>query len=224
MSAIRIAGKPAKSGLIFVHGLGDSGEGWSWFPQLIKQANIIHNSETINYVFPNAPLAPVTANGGMRMPSWFDIYEFNNPRAKSDVAGFLKSVEALQGFIKEQISQGVPAERIILGGFSQGAAVSLATAALLDVKIGGVVALLGFCPIADTVREKYTGVNATTPVFQGHGNVDPIILHEWAVAAKDLYKGLGFKNYQFETYNGLAHSASEEELGDVMEFIGKILN
>ncbi|SGZ50403.1 CIC11C00000004129 [Sungouiella intermedia] len=221
------ASSTARSAIIFIHGLGDSGEGWSWFPQVIQQTNIVKSFPEINFVFPNAPTIPITVNGGMRMPAWFDIYEFGNPNAKQDVDGFLKSCNVLKELIHEQIEKhNIPAERIIIGGFSQGAAISMATLALLDVKIGGLVALSGFCPITKTIAEKQnkSGTNLNTPVFQGHGHVDPIIKFSYGKDTSEFYQSLGFTNWKFHDYPGVAHSTDNKELVDVIQFISLILD
>lgn len=223
---------PAKAAIIFLHGLGDSGDGWSFLPQIINQTKLIPTdvANSINYVFPNAPQIPITVNGGMRMPGWFDIYEFGNPNARQDVVGFFKTItDVVKELIDEQINKyNIPAEKIIIGGFSQGAAISLATLATLNFKIGGVVALSGFCspPVAEELEQKYlvSDVNFNTPVFQGHGTADPIIAYDFGKKTSEYYKTkLGFKNLQFHTYSGVAHSASEEELVDVVKFIKDII-
>ncbi|EGW32134.1 acyl-protein thioesterase 1 [Spathaspora passalidarum NRRL Y-27907] len=228
INAIRVSSQktPVKGAVIFLHGLGDTGEGWSWFPQLINQTKIIKNSDAINYVFPNAPQIPITVNGGYVMPAWFDIYAFGDPNARQDVTGFFKSCEVLKSLIKEQIEvHGVPPEKIIIGGFSQGAAISLATASILDFKIGGVVALSGFCPVKNDVLERHekSGVNFNTPIFQGHGKADPLIKFDYGQQTSEFYKSLGFNNYTFRGYEGVAHSADDQELVDVMKFIHDIV-
>ncbi|RLV95166.1 Protein dopey [Spathaspora sp. JA1] len=229
ISAIRINSQktPAKAAVIFLHGLGDTGEGWSWFPQLIKQSKIITSSDVVNYIFPNAPSIPITVNGGYVMPAWFDIYEFGNPDAKQDVTGFFKSCQVLKNLIREQIDvYGIPPEKIIIGGFSQGAAISLATVSLLDFKIGGVVALSGFCPVKKEVAERVekSGVNFNTPIFQGHGKADPIINYQYGLQTSELYKSLGFSKLTFHGYEGVAHSADDQELIEVMKFINEIMD
>lgn len=226
LPAIRLAAtlKP-QAAIIFFHGLGDTGDGWLWFPQLARQQLLILNHDTINWVFPHAPKIPITANMNMVMPGWFNIYEFGgSPNSKQDADGFLASVEKIKQLVKEQQDLGISADKIIVGGFSQGAALSLAALALLDVKIGGIVALSGFCPIPDVIKAKSTGVNANTPVFQGHGTADPIVPFALGEAARDLYKGLGYTNYTFKAYPGLAHSADEGELVEVQKFIANIIN
>lgn len=227
VSAIRVsANSTAKAAIIFLHGLGDSGEGWSWFPQYLAQSGALPQStiDSINFVFPNAPIVPVTVNNGYKMPAWFDIYELGNPKARADVEGFLKSCEFIKQLVHEQIANEIPQEKIIIGGFSQGAALSLATASLLDVKIGGVIALSGFCPIRSTIQEKVKeSVNFDTPVFQGHGTVDPVINYDYGKMTSEFYKDLGFTNYLFKTYPGVAHSADDKELYDVADFIKSII-
>lgn len=227
VSAIRISAKaqPAKAAVIFMHGLGDSGEGWSWFPTHAKMLGL-SDVENINFVFPNAPNIPISVNGGMAMPGWFDIYELGNPNAKQDEAGFLKTCSLLQDLIKEQMEKyNIPAKKIFIGGFSQGAAISLAAASMLDFKIGGVVALSGFCPIREKISQVYNkeGINFDLPIFQGHGTNDPIIAYNYGKMSSEFYQGLGFKNLKFHTYPGLVHSASEEELGDVVNFLNEQL-
>lgn len=227
ISCVRVpATKTANAAVIFVHGLGDSGDGWSWLPQLVRQTNLVKSHAEVNYIFPNAPMLPITANGGMTMPGWFDIYDFG-PGAKQDVEGFLKSCEVIKLLVKDQIEKhNIPSERIILGGFSQGSALSMAVLSLLDVKIGGIVAISGFCPVAEALLKKCdkTGVNFDTPVFQGHGTADPIVPLAFGEHARDFYKGCGYKKWDFHTYAGVAHSTNEAELSDVVNFIALILN
>lgn len=228
ISCVRVnATKSANAAVIFIHGLGDSGDGWSWFPKVVSLTGLVKSNDEINYVFPNAPNIPITVNGGMRMPGWFDIYAFGDPSAKQDVDGFFKSCNVVKLLITEQIEKhNISPERIIIGGFSQGSAISMAVLSLLDIKIGGLVALSGFCPVTDALPGKTnkSGINFDTPVFQGHGTVDPIIAHQYGKLSSDFYKSLGFKNWDFRSYNGVAHSTSEDELVDVVRFISSILD
>lgn len=228
ISCVRVpAAKTANAAVIFIHGLGDSGNGWSWFPQVVGQIGLLKSASEINYVFPNAPIIPVTANGGMSMSGWFDIYEFGNPKARQDISGFFKSCEVVQLLVREQMEvHNIAPERILIGGFSQGAAISMAVLSLLDVRIGGLIALSGFCPVADSLSEKYqkSGLNFDTPVFQGHGTADPIISLEFGKHAKNVYGGLGFRNWDFRSYAGVGHSTNEQELIDVIKFMSSTLD
>lgn len=224
-SAIRITSKSPTSAIIFFHGLGDTGQGWSWFPQLVKASKIIPDAgEGINYVFPNAPEIPITVNGGMKMPAWFNIYGFGDPTVKQDAEGYLKSCELVKGFVKEQMdTYNIPADRIILGGFSQGAAIAYGALATLDIKIGGVIILFGFIPVKDEIAKRHLSTNYDTPVFQGHGTMDNIIGYTRGVETSEYFKALGFKAVKFNRYVGVAHSASDEELTDVQNFVNDVL-
>lgn len=228
ISCVRIpAKKTAKNAIIFLHGLGDTGDGWSWLPQVMQQTGLVKSLDEINFVFPNAPTIPITVNNGYRMPGWFDIYEFGGTLSRQDKDGFLKLCDVVKTLINEQINvHHIKPENIVIGGFSQGSALSMAVLALLDYKIGGLVALSGFCPIPETVRElaNKNGVNFDTPVFQGHGDQDPIIPLPVGTMAYEHYKGLGFRNWQFRTYTGVAHSTNEQELVEFVKFISNIVD
>lgn len=228
VSAIRIpASKTAKNAVIIVHGLGDSGEGWSWFPRVIQDSHIFRAHEETNYIFPNAPSIPITVNGGMKMPGWFDIYQLGGNHPKQDVEGFLKSCEVIKGLIQEQIDQhSIPPENILLGGFSQGAALSMAVLSLLDFKIGGLLAFSGFCPVMDAIKARMNkqGVNFSTPVFQGHGELDPVINFSFGKSTAEFYQGLGFQDWSFRPYKNLGHSTSNQELVEAVQFISRVLD
>ncbi|OBA21891.1 Phospholipase/carboxylesterase [Metschnikowia bicuspidata var. bicuspidata NRRL YB-4993] len=228
VTSVRLpASKTAKKAIIFLHGLGDSGQGWSWFPQVMKQTGLLKSQDEVNFVFPNAPEIPISVNNGYRMPGWFDIYQFGGSSPKQDREGFLKSCDVVKALIQEQMDTfSIAPENIIIGGFSQGSALSMAALALLDIKIGGVVALSGFCPIPEAIKELHNknGVNFETPVFQGHGDEDPIIGHSVGQDASKFYQDLGFKNWTFNTYRGVAHSTNEQELVDAIKFISLVLD
>ncbi|KAI3404742.1 hypothetical protein KGF56_002445 [Candida oxycetoniae] len=230
---IRVPAKlPPKACLIFLHGLGDTGEGWSFLSRVIRQSRLIpaEVGNSTCFIFPDAPQLNITVNNGMLLPAWFDIYEFGNPNAEQDVAGFFKTcTTVLKALVDDQINrQHIPAEKIIIGGFSQGAAIALATLALLDYKIGGVIALSGFITpaVAQELEKKHLvkHVNYETPIFQGHGKADSMISYRFGEKTCTYYKNkLGFKNLEFHGYSRVSHGASEEELEDVIKFVKKIL-
>lgn len=228
VSAIRVPATTgvAEAAIIFIHGLGDSGEGWSWFPRLLSQTKIVTNHDKINYVFPNAPVIPITANGGMPMPGWYDIIDFGDINGRKDVDGFFKSCDTIKELIREQHEvNNIPHNRIILGGFSQGASLALALNSMLDVKIGGVIALSGFCPVFKELPKIFnkSSPNFQTPIFQGHGTQDPLIPYKFATDTIEFYKSLGFDNFTFKSYPGMGHSCDDQELIDVSQFIKSIL-
>ncbi|ODV95685.1 hypothetical protein PACTADRAFT_34239 [Pachysolen tannophilus NRRL Y-2460] len=226
-SALRIPSKkvPATAVVILLHGLGDTGAGWKFL------ADYAHNSfgdkfQHVKFVFPHAPEMPVTVNGGYRMTSWFDLFELGNPSAssKQDIKGFLKCIDIIKGLIQEQIDEGINPNKILLGGFSQGAALTLASAALLDNKIGGFLAMSGFVNIPNVVKELIKNANVDTPILQCHGTADPVVNYNVGEQTYDFYKkNLGFTDYIFKTYPGMGHSTCDEELNDIFKFFEKIL-
>jgi len=139
-SAVRVPSKDkATASLIFLHGLGDTGHGWA---EQFKDFSM----KDVRCVCPNAGMNPVTLNMGMMMPSWFDIKSLD-PSGPEDEAGVIAASKILKDLINKEISEGIPAERIIIGGFSQGGAVALYTAFSTNVKIGGVLALSTWLPL-----------------------------------------------------------------------------
>ncbi|ODV59245.1 palmitoyl-(protein) hydrolase [Ascoidea rubescens DSM 1968] len=229
LSAVRISSKskPATAAVIFLHGLGDSGAGWSF---LSDYARASKEFDHIKFIFPNAPSQPVTVNGGMRCPSWFDIYELGNNKninLGDDKEGFLKSIDTIREHIKELNNSDIPTDRVIIGGFSQGAALSLASSVLVDEKLAGVIGLSGFARIVSTLKEKiasFDGVknlpNVDTPVLQCHGLLDEVINYEFGAMTKDFFKKeIGLTNYKFYKFNNLGHSCNEDEISLVLNFI-----
>lgn len=217
-----------EAAIIFMHGLGDQGDGWTFLSNYVQRSPVVHSAPNIHFVFPNAPKVPVTVNNGAIMPAWFDLYGLGGRNEKSDHEGFLQSCNVMKDFIKKEMTEkNIPAEKIIIGGFSQGSAIAMGTMALLDFKIGGCVALSGFVPIPEKLKEvfkKDNCYNLNTPVFQGHGTVDPIISLDYGKETRDFYLQLGFDNWAFHEYPGLQHGADERELKDVLKFISSILD
>ncbi|GMF06772.1 unnamed protein product [Ambrosiozyma monospora] len=117
LSLLKVAA-PAKATatMIIIHGLGDSGQGWTFLSDAFHQ---MPDFQHINFVFPNAPTKPLSVAGGQLVPQWFDIYEFGNPNAKSDVPGFFNTVDQIKDLVKKEVENGIPAERVLIGGFSQ---------------------------------------------------------------------------------------------------------
>lgn len=223
-SAVRVAAKvqPAEQALIVFHGLGDSGSGWSFLADFLQRDPSFKHTK---FIFPNAPTIPVTANGGMRMPAWFDILEWTLSPSRADIEGTFRSLNLVQEYVQEQIDAGIKPENIIVGGFSQGAAISLASSMTLPVKIGGFVSLSGFCCAPFEAFQSSKSKNTDTPIFHGHGDDDPVVALQSGQAAKEFYtKNCGMQNYNFKTYRGLEHSTSPEEILDLTEFIKKVFN
>ncbi|KAJ7739925.1 Phospholipase/carboxylesterase/thioesterase [Mycena metata] len=212
--------------VIFVHGLGDSGAGWKPVADMFKR-ELPH----VKWVLPNAPSMSVTANGGMVMPSWFDIYSFDFD-GKEDQAGMLKTSHALNQLITAEVDNGIPANRIVLGGFSQGAGMSLLTGLTAERKLAGLAILSGWLPLYKTFKSMASEHAASIPIFWGHGSVDPLVLHKLGRSSADvLIKEIGtpavsgndVKGLSFNTYDGVGHSTNQKELDDLKSWLKKVL-
>lgn len=221
--ALRISSKTEtpSAAVIFIHGLGDSGKGWKSISDVARQSS---EFDHVNFVFPHAPTIPLTVRGGALMSAWFDIFQFGGVGDKHDYEGYLKSVEIVKVLINEQINAGVDPERIIVGGFSQGGAVTLGSLATLDIKIGGFLPFSApVTQFLDVIASKHSSVNFNTPVFHGQGIADPVVQEPAGNKASDFFKNkLGYKNYIYEVYPGVAHSVNNDEFMEIFSMIRKV--
>ncbi|XP_065061795.1 acyl-protein thioesterase 1-like [Rhopilema esculentum] len=198
--------------VIFLHGLGDTGHGWCQAFEEIAEP-------FVKYLFPTAKTQPVTLNFGMKMPSWFDIKSLSF-QADEDTAGIKQSSNFLRSLVQEEIKNGISPDRIIIGGFSQGGAVALHAAFTSDVTFGGVVALSTWLPMHQQFPAASTGKNQSTPIFQGHGDHDPVVPYQFGKMTHEYLKKMN-PSPVFKTYRGVSHSSCEQEMGDVKDFIRK---
>lgn len=202
--------------VIFLHGLGDTGQGWS---QLMKEIRLPH----VKYICPTAATMPVSLNAGFRMPSWFDILSLA-PDGDEDKAGINKAKQVVSGFIEEEERNGIASNRIILGGFSQGGALSLYSALTSTKQLGGIVALSSWLPLhKDFLRDaSLIKGNRQTPVFQAHGDQDFLVSKAFGDMTAQFLKSINPKA-EYEIYPGMAHASCGKELEDMKKFIQKVI-
>lgn len=205
-----INGDKASALVIFMHGLGDSGHGWS---SAFPFPNVPH----VKYILPHAPNTPVSLNGGMRMPSWFDLYGLDDTAA-DDKAGIDASVQRIERIIE---ASNIPSERIVLAGFSQGGALALTTGLRSKKKFAGIVALSTWLPMRQSYPEKLGPHARNTRVFFGHGSEDTLVQTSFGEASKEFLKALGLKT-EWKTFP-MGHTACPEELAKMAEFVGQLL-
>lgn len=221
--AVRIPAKVAKptASVIFLHGLGDSGDGWR---HLAEEANEDGRFKHVNFIFPHAPVVPVTLNMGMKMPSWYDIASLEKIESKQDAEGILNSAETLKRVVEEQKNEGIPPERIVIGGFSQGAAVALATSVSAETKFGGVICLSGYLPISSKLAELKKEINNSTPHFMGHGTADDVVRFPYGKQSEEALKSsFDRTDVEFHQYEGLPHSVNFQELKDLFNFLNRVI-
>jgi len=204
--------------VIMAHGLGDSGAGWVSLAENWRRRQKL---EEVKFIFPNAPNIPITVNMGMRMPGWYDIVSFDDLQGREeDEAGILKSREYLHALIKGETDAGIPSNRIILGGFSQGGAMSLFSGLTCPTQLAGVFGLSSYLVLRNKVKELIppSNPNKDTPIFMGHGDIDQVVKTKWGVQTAELMKEWGY-NVNLKMYRGLAHSATPEEIDDLEAYI-----
>jgi len=204
--------------VIVAHGLGDTGVGWIWLAEnWLKRSKF----EEVKFIFPNAPSIPITLNGGMRMPGWYDITSLEAIQSGEDEPGITRTQTYFHGLINDEITAGIPSNRIVLGGFSQGGAMSLYAGLTFPQKLGGIFGLSSYMLLQGKLKEKIAesgGANDGTKVFMGHGDADQVVRYEWGKATAEKLKEWGH-DVEFNTYEGLPHSALPEEIDDLEAYI-----
>ncbi|QDS70397.1 hypothetical protein FKW77_009322 [Venturia effusa] len=208
--------------VIVAHGLGDSGSGWVWLAENWRRRN---KFEEVKFVFPNAPNIPITLNGGMRMPGWYDITSLSALSQAEDEAGITRTQAYFHSLIAEEASTGIPTERIVLGGFSQGGAMSLFSGLTAPSKLGGIFGLSCYMLLQGKLKEKIAqagSANNTTKIFMGHGDADPVVRYDWGRLTADKLKEWGHE-VDFRTYKDLPHSADPEEIDDLEAFLNQVI-
>jgi len=196
-------GQAPQWAVIWLHGLGADGHDFAAIvPELVRP-----QWPAIRFVFPHAPVRPITINNGVRMRGWYDIVSMDF-RSRADRAGVAESVALLQGLIDAEIARGIPAERIFLAGFSQGGAIVLSALLQRTAPLAGVIALSTYLPDAEGAARADGAVQA--PVFMAHGSQDPVIPLPVASHSAQALQALGV-DVAWQTYP-MAHQVCAEEI------------
>ncbi|XP_059851932.1 acyl-protein thioesterase 1-like isoform X1 [Delphinus delphis] len=201
--AIVPAVRKATDAVIFLHGLGDTGHGWAEAFASIRSGHIKH-------ICPHAPVMPVTLNMNMAMPSWFDIIGLSLD-SQEDETGIKQAAESVKASIEQEVKNGIPSNRMILGGFSQGGALFLYTALTTRQKLAGVTALSCWLPLRPPFRRCHADLGPLVPLMFG------------SLTAERLKTLVNPANVTFKTYGGMMHSSCEQEVMDIRQFIDKLL-
>ncbi len=194
--------------IIVLHGLGADGND---FVPICEELDLSEVG-AVRFVFPSAPEIPVTLNGGYRMRAWYDIYG-PHPQPREDEAGLRRSQAIVEALIQREVERGIPAERIVLMGFSQGCAMTLMAGLRHPQKLAGLVALSGYLPLAATTAAERSAANAGTPIFMAHGTQDGVVVPPRAQASRELLASLGY-TIEWHEYP-VAHSVSLDEIRDL---------
>ncbi|KAG4072349.1 hypothetical protein HA402_004281 [Bradysia odoriphaga] len=201
------------STLIFLHGLGDTGHGWVEAMGAIRPAHM-------KVICPTAKAMPVTLNSGFEMPSWFDLKSLEIS-GEEDTEGIKKAATNVHAMIQSEIQSGIPSNRIILGGFSQGGALALYAGLTFAEPLAGIMALSCWLPLGKSFPAARKAPD-TVPIIQCHGDCDPLVKYSYGQLSSSLLKTF-MKNTQFTTYRGMSHSSSNDEMDDLKTFIEKYI-
>lgn len=195
--------------VIWMHGLGADG---SDFEAIVPELGL-EDGPGVRFIFPHAPHIPVTCNGGYIMPAWYDIVSLDSSSRTVDVAGLLRSRQAIRRLIEQENRRDVPCARVFLAGFSQGGAVAYTTALTHPEALAGVIALSTYLPATQLIEEEATSANRAVPVFAAHGTEDDVVSPELGIRARDFLTGHGYR-VEWHEYP-MPHSVCLEEVQEI---------
>lgn len=211
-------GPNPRASIVLMHGLGADGN------DFVPIANEMDLSAVgpVRFVFPNAPVMPVTLNAGYVMPAWYDIYPPvpGQPR-REDEPGLRRSQAAIEALIAREKARGVPAGRIVVAGFSQGCAMALMTGLRHAEPLAGIVALSGYLPLAGNLAAERHAASQQTPIFMAHGRHDDVVVISRATESRDLLQSMGYA-VQWHDY-AMPHSVCMEEIADLNRWLVQVL-
>jgi phospholipase/carboxylesterase len=202
--------------IIWLHGLGADGND---FVPIVRELDLA-GCPAIRFVFPHAPMMPVTINNGYVMRAWYDILGVDLVR-REDEAGLRKSQTMIERLIEQEKTRGTPANRIVLAGFSQGCAMTLQTGLRYPEKLAGLLCLSGYLPLHTTIAAERNAANQATPIFMAHGRGDPIVQIQRAEQSRDILQTLGYA-VEWHEYM-MPHSVCAEEIDDIGAWLKRVL-
>ncbi len=207
---------PATHAVIWLHGLGADGHD---FPPIVPELRL-DPALAVRWVFPHAPAIPVTINGGMVMPAWYDIASADFHR-RHDEHGIRRSSAHLTRLIERENERGIPSERIGLAGFSPGGAIAAHVALRHPERLAGLVCLSTYLVLGETLEAERSAASRELPIFQAHGSLDPMIALERGTAARERLRALGY-TVEWHEYP-MAHQVCLEEIQDLGRWLARRL-
>ncbi len=226
MSAAALAGldppvaiepsEPATAAVVWLHGLGADGHDFEPVAAELRRGGL----DDVRYVFPHAPVRPVTINGGMAMRAWYDIAGPELDR-RADEEGVRESSGVARALVDEQIARGIAPRRVILAGFSQGGAIALYAGLRFPFRIAGILALSTYLPAAKSLAAQAHDANRDVPIFLAHGSQDPVIALALSERSRAALADLGYV-VEVHTYP-MPHSVCAEEIRDIANWLHRVL-
>ena len=208
--------KPATAAVVWLHGLGADGHDFEPVAAELGRGGL----DDIRFVFPHAPVRPVTINGGMEMRAWYDIAGPDLDR-RADEEGVRASAGIARGLVDEQVARGIAGERIVLAGFSQGGAIALYAGLRFPFRVAGILALSAYLPAAKSLAAEAHAANRDVPIFLAHGSQDPVIALALSEHSGAAMADLGYI-VEVHTYP-MPHSVCAEEIRDIANWLHRVL-
>ena len=208
---------PPDSAVIWLHGLGADGHDFEPIvPELKLPAEL-----NVRFVFPHAPMIPVTINQGFVMRAWYDI-KSDRIADEPDEAGIRSSAELVDAMVEEQIADGISANRIVLAGFSQGGAIVLQAGLRQANQLAGIMALSTYLPLPEKLAAEKTAANQDIAIFLAHGAIDPVIPVDLAYTTRGQLEKAGYKP-EWQEYESMPHSVSLDEINHMSAWLRRVL-
>ena len=209
-------GREPTGTVLWLHGLGADGHDFEPIvPELVDAGE-----RPLRFIFPHAPVRPVSINNGMSMRAWYDILGFDR-RTAQDEKGIRLADAQVGELIRRENARGIPTGRIVLGGFSQGGAISLFSGPRYPEKLAGIMGLSCYLLLEDLLPAERTRVNFTTPIFLAHGNQDPVVEVRRGLEARQLLEAAGYP-VQWHAY-AMPHSVCPQEISDIATWLRTVL-
>lgn len=219
LEAIEVeTGASPQASVIWMHGLGADGND---FVPLVQELGL-SGAPDIRFVFPHAPMQPVSINNGYVMRAWYDVKwgDLEGQSKQADEQGVRASQAAIGQLIEREISRGISADKIVLAGFSQGGAVALQTGLRYPQRLAGVMALSTYLPLGESLAQEATAENRTTPVFMAHGTQDAVVAYSMGTRSRDVLVQAGYA-VEWREYP-MAHSVCLEEIRDLGAWLKRV--
>lgn len=217
MEALEITTGPSPSyAVIWLHGLGADGND---FAPIVPELGLPPQL-AVRFIFPHAPLRPVTINNGYVMPAWYDVRSLDLSQIE-DEAGIRASQRQVEALVRHEEARGIPTSRIVLAGFSQGGAIALHTALRHKALLGGVLALSTYLPLPHTLHSEVSPANSCLPIFMAHGTADSVIPIAQGITSRNWLKEHGHA-IEWREYP-MAHSVCQEEITDIGKWLVQVL-
>jgi len=209
-------GDNPRAAIVILHGLGADGNDFVPIADELQLDAV----GPVRFIFPHAPVQAVTINNGYRMRAWYDIFGFEDG-APQDEAGLRRSMALVQALLAREKERGIPPERIVLAGFSQGCAMSLLTGLRHGERLAGIAGLSGYLPLADRTAAERDPANQDTPIFLAHGTHDEVVALDRGASSRDALQALGYEVEWHEYLTG--HSVTQLEIAQLNEWLLRVL-